>query len=177
MAHVGLRPQSVHQMGGYKVQRDAEQLHADARAAQDAGAFSVLLECIPAAIAAEITAELARSHHRHRRRHACDGQVLVINDLLGLTSGYVPRFVKHYADLTTAITTAADRLSRRRPQRQPFQERSRSSSSRRRGARSQAALRQPCQSRCQALLGDRHFGKLRFPDAALGPKARHRVRW
>ena len=58
MAHVGLRPQSVHQMGGYEVQRDAERLHADAPAAQAAGAFAIVLECIPPAIAAEITAAL-----------------------------------------------------------------------------------------------------------------------
>ena len=58
MAHVGLRPQSVHQMGGYRVQRDAQRLHADARAAQEAGAFAVVLECIPSATAAEITAVL-----------------------------------------------------------------------------------------------------------------------
>lgn len=107
MAHVGLRPQSVHQMGGYKVQRDAERLHADALAAQEAGAFSILLECIPAAIAAEITKNLRVPTIGIGAGHACDGQVLVINDLLGLTSGYVPRFVKQYADLTTAITTAA----------------------------------------------------------------------
>src|SRR6476646_9918682 len=58
MAHVGLRPQSVHQMGGYRAQRDAERLRADAMAAQEAGAFSVVLECIPATVASEITAAL-----------------------------------------------------------------------------------------------------------------------
>ena len=107
MAHVGLRPQSVHQMGGYKVQRDEEQLLADAQAAEDAGAFAMVLECIPAEHGAA----------RSRRRFAiptigigagpdCDGQVLVIHDLLGLTSGYVPRFVKPYADLKATITGA-----------------------------------------------------------------------
>src|SRR4029450_5385528 len=58
MAHVGLRPQSVHQMGGYRVQRDADRLHADARAAETAGAFAIVLECIPSPVAAEITAAL-----------------------------------------------------------------------------------------------------------------------
>ena len=110
MAHCGLRPQSVHQLGGYKVQRDEEQLLADATAAEAAGAFAIVLECIPAAIAAE--------DHRSSctiptigigAGTGCDGQVLVINDLLGLTSGYVPRFVKAYADLQAAITRRGHR--------------------------------------------------------------------
>lgn len=109
MAHVGLRPQSVHQMGGYKVQRDAERLHNDALAAQEAGAFAIVLECIPAAIARDITAKLQIPTIGIGAGADCDGQVLVINDLLGLTSGYVPRFVKQYADLTTIITAAATR--------------------------------------------------------------------
>ena len=107
MAHVGLRPQSVHQMGGYKVQRDAERLYADALAAQEAGAFAVVLECIPAAAAGEITSRLRIPTIGIGAGADCDGQVLVINDLLGLTSGYVPRFVKQYADLTATITAAA----------------------------------------------------------------------
>jgi 3-methyl-2-oxobutanoate hydroxymethyltransferase len=107
MAHVGLRPQSVHQMGGYRVQRDAARLHADARAAQDAGAFGIVLECIPSAVAREITASLAIPTIGIGAGPDCDGQVLVINDLLGITSGYVPRFVKQYADVKTIIQTAA----------------------------------------------------------------------
>ena len=99
MAHCGLRPQSVHQLGGYKVQRDEEQLLADAQAAEEAGAFAIVLECIPGDVAGEDHRERDDSHDRHRRRRGCDGQVLVINDLLGLTSGYVPQFVKAYADL------------------------------------------------------------------------------
>jgi 3-methyl-2-oxobutanoate hydroxymethyltransferase len=106
MAHVGLRPQSVHTMGGYKVQRDAEKLLNDARAAQNAGAFGIVLECIPSALATQITKELAIPTIGIGAGGGCDGQVLVINDLLGLTSGYVPRFVKQYADLRTTITTA-----------------------------------------------------------------------
>jgi 3-methyl-2-oxobutanoate hydroxymethyltransferase len=107
MAHVGLRPQSVHQMGGYRVQRDAQRLHADAAAAQAAGAFAIVLECIPSAIAGEITAALQIPTIGIGAGGKCDGQVLVINDLLGLTSGYVPRFVKQYADLKTIISEAA----------------------------------------------------------------------
>ncbi len=107
MAHVGLRPQSVHQMGGYRVQRDAQRLHADANAAQEAGAFAIVLECIPAAIAAELTAELKIPTIGIGAGGQCDGQVLVINDLVGLTSGYVPRFVKQYADVKSLIQRAA----------------------------------------------------------------------
>jgi 3-methyl-2-oxobutanoate hydroxymethyltransferase len=109
MAHVGLRPQSVHQMGGYRVQRDAQRLHADARAAQEAGAFAVVLECIPSAIAAEITAALKIPTIGIGAGTHCDGQVLVTHDLLGLTSGYVPKFVKQYADLKSLINDAATR--------------------------------------------------------------------
>ena len=104
MAHVGLRPQSVHQLGGYKVQRDAERLLPTPARRRTPGAF-----CDRAGV---------HSASAGRRRSPpscpiptigigagpdCDGQVLVINDLLGLTSGYVPRFVKQYADLKTTI--------------------------------------------------------------------------
>jgi 3-methyl-2-oxobutanoate hydroxymethyltransferase len=106
MAHVGLRPQSVHQMGGYKVQRDEERLMADAKAAETAGAFGIVLECIPESIAAKVTKTLTIPTIGIGAGAACDGQVLVIHDLLGLTSGYVPRFVKPYADLKTIISTA-----------------------------------------------------------------------
>jgi len=109
MAHVGLRPQSVHQMGGYRVQRDAERLHADARAAESAGAFSIVLECVPGPIAAEITQNLKIPTIGIGAGPSCDGQVLVIHDLLGLTSGYVPKFVRQYANLQEIITAAATR--------------------------------------------------------------------
>lgn len=106
MAHVGLRPQSVHAMGGYKIQRDEEQLLADAQAAQAAGAFGIVLECIPEQIATRITAELDIPTIGIGAGANCDGQVLVIHDLLGLTSGYVPTFVKQYADLGQTIRDA-----------------------------------------------------------------------
>jgi 3-methyl-2-oxobutanoate hydroxymethyltransferase len=106
MAHCGLRPQSVHLLGGYKVQREEERLMADALAAQEAGAFAMVLECIPAELATKITSAVRIPTIGIGAGAGCDGQVLVTNDLLGLTSGYVPRFVKAYADLRTTITNA-----------------------------------------------------------------------
>ncbi|MCI0493034.1 MAG: 3-methyl-2-oxobutanoate hydroxymethyltransferase [Planctomycetes bacterium] len=106
MAHCGLRPQSVHQFGGYHVQRDAKQLLADARAAEQAGAFALVLECIPRRIAKTITSKIAIPTIGIGAGADCDGQVLVITDLLGITTGHVPRFVKQYADLKGEITRA-----------------------------------------------------------------------
>jgi 3-methyl-2-oxobutanoate hydroxymethyltransferase len=109
MAHCGLRPQNIHQLGSYKVQRDEQQLLADAAAAEDAGAFAMVLECIPAGLAEKITARVKIPTIGIGAGAGCDGQVLVTNDLLGLTSGYVPRFVKAYADLQGIITDAVTR--------------------------------------------------------------------
>lgn len=109
MAHVGLRPQSVHQLGKYSVQRDAARLTADARAAQQAGAFAIVLECIPAALAKEITAELRIPTIGIGAGVECDGQVLVLHDLLGLTPGRLPRHVKPYADMKTQVVDAVTR--------------------------------------------------------------------
>jgi 3-methyl-2-oxobutanoate hydroxymethyltransferase len=106
MAHVGLRPQNVHVMGGYRVQRDEELLLRDALAAQNAGAFGVVLECIPSAQAERITQELSIPTIGIGAGAACDGQVLVLHDMLGLTSGTVPKFVKPYADLRSVISQA-----------------------------------------------------------------------
>ena len=106
MGHVGLRPQTVHQMGGYKMQRDAEQLLADAQAAEDAGAFAIVLECIPAEVASRITSQLRIPTIGIGAGNDCDGQVLVVHDLLGMTTGYVPRFVKQYADVGRTIQDA-----------------------------------------------------------------------
>ncbi len=106
MAHVGLRPQAVNVMGGYKVQRDHEQLLTDAQAAQNAGAFGIVLECIPADIAKSLTDELEIPTIGIGAGKHCDGQVLVVNDMLGLNSGYVPSFVKAYADLNSTISRA-----------------------------------------------------------------------
>ncbi|NBP87495.1 MAG: 3-methyl-2-oxobutanoate hydroxymethyltransferase [Planctomycetia bacterium] len=106
MGHVGLRPQAVHQLGGYRVQRDRDQLLADATAAAEAGACGVVLECIPAEIAAEITAELAVPTIGIGAGPACDGQVLVLHDLIGLSLDKVPRFVRSYADMKGTLTEA-----------------------------------------------------------------------
>ncbi|HUY32943.1 MAG TPA: 3-methyl-2-oxobutanoate hydroxymethyltransferase [Pirellulales bacterium] len=106
MAHCGLRPQNVHQLGGYKVQRDAERLLADARAAEQAGAFAMVLECIPSELASRITAAVSVPTIGIGAGSGCDGQVLVTHDMLGLTAGYVPRFAKAYADLRGTITQA-----------------------------------------------------------------------
>ena len=112
MAHVGVRPQHVHVMGGYRVQRDQEQLLHDALAAEKAGAFSIVLECIPAGIAKQITQQLAIPTIGIGAGPHCDGQVLVTNDLIGLTTGYVPSFVRQYANLREQISTALENWQR-----------------------------------------------------------------
>lgn len=99
MAHVGLRPQSVHQLGGYRIQRDQQALLADAQAAADAGAFGIVLECIPADLAAVITDRLAIPTIGIGAGTGCDGQVLVLHDLLGMTDGFSPRFARRYANV------------------------------------------------------------------------------
>lgn len=106
MAHCGLRPQSVHQLGGYRVQRDRERLLADARAAQQAGAFSIVLECIPCELAGQITAELTIPTIGIGAGAECDGQVLVFHDLLGVSDQPPPRHAKAYACLAQSIRKA-----------------------------------------------------------------------
>lgn len=106
MAHVGVRPQNVHAMGGYKVQRDQDRLLGDARAAQEAGAFAIVLECIPTELANQITASLEIPTIGIGAGAGCDGQVLVVHDMLGLIDN-PPRFVKPYANLKQAIRDAA----------------------------------------------------------------------
>lgn len=103
MAHIGLTPQYVHALGGFKVQgKDAaarEKILADARAVQDAGAFSVVLEAIPASLAREIHEMLHIPTIGIGAGIDCDGQVLVLHDLLGLFDRFTPKFVKKYANL------------------------------------------------------------------------------
>ncbi len=103
MGHVGLTPQSVLQMGGYKVQGksadDAERLVEDARALADAGVFGLVLEGVPGALAERITHEIPVPTIGIGAGAGCDGQVLVFHDLLGLLPGAVPRFVRQYAGL------------------------------------------------------------------------------
>jgi len=110
VGHIGLTPQSVHAMGGFKVQgREAEaadRILADALAVQDAGAFCVVLEMVPAELATRVTATLAIPTIGIGAGAGCDGQVLVYNDLLGMDQRFKPRFVKRYADLEVAVKDA-----------------------------------------------------------------------
>jgi 3-methyl-2-oxobutanoate hydroxymethyltransferase len=109
MGHLGLTPQSVHRLGGFRRQAtaddDARQLVEDALALQEAGAFAIVLESIPAEVAQRATAELAIPTIGIGAGPHCDGQVLVSYDLLGL-SDYAPPFARKYADLAEAIATA-----------------------------------------------------------------------
>lgn len=110
MGHIGLTPQAVHKMGGYVVQgRDqekAQKLLADARALQDAGCFSIVLEGIPMELAKQITEQLAIPTIGIGAGVHCDGQVLVCYDVLGMNPDFSPKFVKRYANLYEVITNA-----------------------------------------------------------------------
>ena len=110
MGHIGLTPQSVNQFGGFKVQgKDvaaAQKLLDDAKALEAAGAFSVVLECVPAALAAKVSEILTIPTIGIGAGNCCDGQVLVCNDLLGFSNGFTPKFVKKYRDLHTEIVGA-----------------------------------------------------------------------
>ena len=102
MAHIGLTPQSVNTLGGYKVQgrgAAAERLISDARAVAGAGAFSVVLEKLPSSLADRITAEIAVPTIGIGAGAGCDGQILVVDDMLGLFTAFRPKFVKRYATL------------------------------------------------------------------------------
>ncbi|HTR02517.1 MAG TPA: 3-methyl-2-oxobutanoate hydroxymethyltransferase [Thermoanaerobaculia bacterium] len=111
MGHVGLTPQSYRKFGGFKVQgREADSARGiadDARALAEAGCFAIVLECVPDSLAAEITREIAVPTLGIGAGAACDGQVLVFHDVVGLTRGHRPRFVRRYADLSAVIETAA----------------------------------------------------------------------
>ncbi|OAI56230.1 3-methyl-2-oxobutanoate hydroxymethyltransferase [Planctomyces sp. SCGC AG-212-M04] len=107
MAHVGMRPQSVRRIGRMSaIQRNEDQLLADAKAAEAAGAFSIVLELIPKSIAARISAEIKIPTIGIGAGPECDGQVLVTPDLLGLTEGFSPRFLKRYANLAMTVREA-----------------------------------------------------------------------
>ena len=112
VAHIGLTPQSIHRMGGFRVQgrqeAQANQLMADARAVAEAGACAVVLEGIPAELAGKISAELTIPTIGIGAGVNCDGQVLVIHDILGLCEKYSPRFVKRYADVSGTIRQGID---------------------------------------------------------------------
>ncbi len=112
MGHVGLTPQSVHQLGGFKVQRDEDRLLADAEAVERAGAFAVVLECVPAELAAKVTAAVAIPTIGIGAGAGCDGQVLVFHDLLGLYPDFRPKFAKRYADLGGQVRAAVEAYCR-----------------------------------------------------------------
>jgi 3-methyl-2-oxobutanoate hydroxymethyltransferase len=107
MGHVGLTPQSVRRLGGFKVQRDEARLLEDALAVERAGAFAVVLECLPAEIAQRITAAVKIPTIGIGAGAGCDGQILVTHDMLGMYEDVRPRFVKRYAELGQAIKDAA----------------------------------------------------------------------
>ena len=110
MAHLGLAPQSVHKMGGYKVQgRDAggaQRLLDGAKRAEDAGAFALLIEGVPMAVARDITRAVSIPTIGIGAGAACDGQVIVLHDLLGLFDEFSPKFIKRYVNLREIISTA-----------------------------------------------------------------------
>ncbi len=111
MGHLGLMPQSIYKYGSYRVRaqegREAEQLLEDAKILEESGAFAIVLEKIPSALAAEVTSLLTIPTIGIGAGVACDGQVLVINDILGLNREFHPRFVRQYADLNSVIESAA----------------------------------------------------------------------
>lgn len=110
VGHLGLTPQSVNQFGGFKVQAKdaaaAQQLIDDARLLEAAGAFAIVLECVPAALAQKVSQTLAIPTIGIGGGNGCDGQVLVIHDLIGLLPGFKPKFVKTYRNLAAEITGA-----------------------------------------------------------------------
>ena len=115
MGHLGLTPQAVHRLGGYKVQgrrpQDAERIVTDARILEGAGAFAIVLECVPEDLAREVTRKVSIPTIGIGAGPGCDGQILVVDDLLGLGAGPTPRFVKRYADLHPVMLDAVRRWS------------------------------------------------------------------
>ena len=115
MGHLGLTPQSVHLFGGYKVQgrseEQADRIRMWAKELEEAGAFALVLECVPSALAVQITHSLSIPTIGIGAGSGCDAQVLVVNDLIGLTGGPAPKFVKQYANLRSSIADAAKRFT------------------------------------------------------------------
>lgn len=116
VGHIGLTPQSVNQLGGFRVQgkdlEGAKKLIEDARAMEAAGAFSIVLECVPTQLAKKITEEISIPTIGIGAGPYCDGQVLVINDMLGMFKGHIPKFVKKYANLEPLIMEALQAYKR-----------------------------------------------------------------
>jgi len=113
MGHIGLTPQSLHQLGGFRVQgkddADAAKLLRQAHLLEDLGCFALVLECVPAPLAARITSELTIPTIGIGAGAATDGQVLVLQDLWGVTEGHQPRFVRRYLDGARVLADALDR--------------------------------------------------------------------
>ena len=113
MGHIGLTPQSVHALGGYRVQgrddKTAERLKLDAKALEDAGAFAIVLELMPAPLATEISKGLTIPTIGIGAGPGCDGQVLVLHDMLGLNEQFSAKFVKRYAELAATVRDAVTR--------------------------------------------------------------------
>ena len=112
MGHLGLTPQSIHKFGTYAVrakeEAEAQKLLRDARLLSDAGCFGIVLEKIPAELAARVTREISAPTIGIGAGGGCDGQVLVIHDMLGINKGFSPRFLRRYADLHTVMTDAVE---------------------------------------------------------------------
>jgi 3-methyl-2-oxobutanoate hydroxymethyltransferase len=115
MGHVGLTPQSVHQLGGYRVQgrgdAAARRLLEDASILEEAGAYAVVLECVPARLAQQVTSRLSIPTIGIGAGPHCDGQILVLPDLLGLNDDFKPRFVRRFAELGERVVEALERYA------------------------------------------------------------------
>jgi 3-methyl-2-oxobutanoate hydroxymethyltransferase len=112
MGHIGLTPQSLRRFGGFRVQRDSERILEDARAIEEAGVFAMVVECVPAELAEKITAAVKVPTIGIGAGAGCDGQILVVHDMLGLFDKIQPKFVKQYADLSSAIKQAVGEYCR-----------------------------------------------------------------
>lgn len=116
MGHLGLTPQSVHALAGYRVQGrkddDAARILADSQRLEELGCFALVLECVPAPLASQITATLRIPTIGIGAGAGCDGQVLVLQDLLGLSNGHRPKFVRNYLDGFDQVRDALDRFDR-----------------------------------------------------------------
>ncbi len=114
MGHLGLTPQSVNKFGGFRVQakeeKEAKKLIEDAKALEDAGVFAIVLECVPAELAKEVSGILQIPTIGIGAGQGCDGQVLVNQDLLGISSDFTPKFVRKYENLAEKITTAVKKF-------------------------------------------------------------------
>jgi len=110
MGHLGLTPQMIHQLGGYKVQgrskEQAERVKLEAQQLQEAGCFSIVLECVPASLAEEVSRQLTIPVIGIGAGSRVDGQVLVLHDLLGTRSDFVPKFVRRYENLESIVAGA-----------------------------------------------------------------------